>query len=78
MAFAPLPLPSRRGFLGLDLIVTDHHLPDAARGVPAAIAVLNPNGRTATIHASILRRGVSFKLAQALLEAMTGNARARN
>ena len=28
--------------LGLDLIVTDHHLPDEA-GVPDALAVLNPN-----------------------------------
>ena len=28
--------------LGLDLIVTDHHLPDEANGIPEAIAVINP------------------------------------
>ena len=28
--------------LGLDLIVTDHHLPDGM-GVPEAVAVVNPN-----------------------------------
>src|SRR3954467_13737069 len=29
--------------LGLDLIVTDHHLPDVGEGIPPALAVLNPN-----------------------------------
>ncbi len=29
--------------LGLDLIVTDHHLPDAADALPEALAILNPN-----------------------------------
>ncbi|MGC1299006.1 MAG: DHH family phosphoesterase, partial [Alloacidobacterium sp.] len=29
--------------LGLDLIVTDHHLPEAELGLPRAVAVLNPN-----------------------------------
>src|ERR1700749_3342200 len=28
--------------LGMDLIVTDHHLPDGVIGIPAAVAVLNP------------------------------------
>ena len=28
--------------LGLDLIVTDHHLPDDAIGIPDALAVINP------------------------------------
>ena len=28
---------------GVDLIVTDHHLPEASEGVPSALAVLNPN-----------------------------------
>ena len=28
--------------LGMDLIVTDHHLPDEGEGVPEAVAVLNP------------------------------------
>ncbi len=29
--------------LGLDLIITDHHLPEAGEAVPAAFAILNPN-----------------------------------
>ena len=29
--------------VGIDLIVTDHHLPEASQGVPKALAVLNPN-----------------------------------
>src|SRR5262249_17780891 len=29
--------------VGVDLIVTDHHLPEAHEGVPNALAVLNPN-----------------------------------
>src|SRR5262252_11220302 len=31
--------------VGIDLIVTDHHLPEAHEGVPNAWAVLNPNQR---------------------------------
>lgn len=55
--------------LGLDLIVTDHHLPDAA-GIPAAVAVLNPNQRDCGYPSKHLcGAGVAFKLAQALLEA---------
>ena len=54
--------------LGLDLIVTDHHLPDAA-GVPQALAVLNPNQSGCLYPCKDLcGAGVSFKLAQALLE----------
>ena len=30
---------------GLDIIITDHHLPDADEGAPPALAVLNPNQR---------------------------------
>ncbi len=56
--------------LGLDLIVTDHHLPDAARGIPAALAVLNPNQPDCGYPCKHLcGAGVAFKLAQALLEA---------
>ena len=56
--------------LGLDLIVTDHHLPDAARGIPAALAVLNPNQADCGYPCKHLcGAGVAFKLAQALLEA---------
>ena len=39
--------------LGLDLIVTDHHLPETAIGIPRALAVLNPNQRDAATPAAI-------------------------
>lgn len=60
--------------LGVDLIVTDHHLPEAA-GVPAAVAVLNPNQSGCDYPCKVLcGAGVAFKLAQALLEE-SGRAR---
>jgi single-stranded-DNA-specific exonuclease len=56
--------------LGIDLIVTDHHLPDEARGLPPALAVLNPNREGCAYGCKHLcGAGVAFKLAQALLEA---------
>ena len=55
--------------VGVDLIVTDHHLPDEAEGVPEAWAVLNPNQRgCAYPYKGLCGAGVAFKLAQALLE----------
>lgn len=55
--------------VGLDLIVTDHHLPDDAEGVPHALAVLNPNQPDCPYPCKDLcGAGVAFKLAQALLE----------
>jgi single-stranded-DNA-specific exonuclease len=55
--------------LGLDLVVTDHHLPDAAEGVPEAVAVLNPNQPgCAYPYKDLCGAAVSFKLAQAVLE----------
>jgi single-stranded-DNA-specific exonuclease len=55
--------------VGLDLIVTDHHLPDRVEGVPEAIAVLNPNQPGCTYpYKELCGAGVAFKLAQALLE----------
>ncbi|HEX6466478.1 MAG TPA: single-stranded-DNA-specific exonuclease RecJ [Terriglobales bacterium] len=55
--------------LGLDLIVTDHHLPEAG-GVPHALAVLNPNQAGCGYPCKFLcGAGVAFKIAQALLEA---------
>ena len=54
--------------LGLDLIVTDHHLP-GPEGVPHACAVLNPNqAGCAYPTKDLCGAGVAFKLAQALLE----------
>ncbi len=56
--------------LGIDLIVTDHHLPDSGRGLPSALAVLNPNQEACTYSCKHLcGAGVAFKLSQALLEA---------
>jgi single-stranded-DNA-specific exonuclease len=56
--------------LSLDLIVTDHHLPEAALGLPRALAILNPNQPDCTYPCKHLcGAGVAFKLAQALLEA---------
>ncbi|MFB3815317.1 MAG: single-stranded-DNA-specific exonuclease RecJ [Terriglobales bacterium] len=54
--------------LGLDLIVTDHHLPQAD-GVPHAVAVLNPNQLGCEYPCKALcGAGVAFKLAQAIME----------
>jgi len=54
--------------VGVDLIVTDHHLP-GHEGVPAALAVLNPNQPRCEYPCKALcGAGVAFKLAQALME----------
>src|SRR5215469_5479375 len=56
--------------LGLDLIVTDHHLPDEAEGVPEALAVVNPAQEGCTYPFKWLcGAGVAFKLSQAILSA---------
>src|SRR5690242_13442799 len=53
--------------VGLDLIVTDHHLPEANEGVPDALAVLNPNQQGCDYPCKALcGAGVAFKVAQAL------------
>jgi len=55
--------------LGLDLIVTDHHLPEDGTGIPRALAVLNPNQPGCEYACKYLcGAGVAFKLSQALLE----------
>lgn len=55
--------------LSLDLIVTDHHLPDELNGIPNALAVLNPNQPGCAYPCKDLcGAAVAFKLAQALLE----------
>jgi single-stranded-DNA-specific exonuclease len=54
--------------LGVDLIVTDHHLP-GQNGMPTALAVLNPNQPGCEYPCKALcGAGVAFKLAQALME----------
>ena len=53
--------------VGIDLIVTDHHLPEAHEGVPSAWAVLNPNQQGCDYPCKELcGAGVAFKIAQAL------------
>lgn len=53
---------------GVDLIVTDHHLP-GQDGVPLALAVVNPNQAGCEYPCKHLcGAGVAFKLAQALIE----------
>jgi single-stranded-DNA-specific exonuclease len=59
----------RANALGIDVIVTDHHLPEAE--LPPAVAVLNPNRPDCEYPGKDLcGAGVAFKLAQALLNAL--------
>src|SRR5512132_962632 len=52
---------------GLDVIITDHHLPDEGEGVPPAFAVLNPNQRGCNYpDKNLAGVGVAFKLVDAL------------
>lgn len=58
--------------LGLDLIVTDHHLPDGQAGLPEAVAVINPNQPGCDYPCKDLcGAAVAFKLSHALLQAAT-------
>ena len=64
-AFAPADTARR---LGVDLIVTDHHLP-GPDGVPNALAVVNPNQKGCEYpYKQLCGAGVAFKLAQGLLQ----------
>ena len=55
---------------GIDLIVTDHHLPDGAAGLPEAFAVINPAQEGCPYPFKFLcGAAVAFKLAHALLRA---------
>jgi len=52
--------------LGLDVIITDHHLPEEA--LPPALAVLNPNRADCPYpDKNLCGAGVTFKLVQALM-----------
>jgi single-stranded-DNA-specific exonuclease len=64
-AFAPAETAQR---LGVDLIVTDHHLP-GPDGVPKAHAVVNPNqAGCAYPYKQLCGAGVAFKVAQGLMQ----------
>ena len=55
----------RANQLGIDVIVTDHHLPEA--DLPPALAILNPNQPGCPYpEKNLCGAGVAFKLAQAL------------
>jgi single-stranded-DNA-specific exonuclease len=63
-AFEPLEWARANG---LDVIITDHHLPDDAEGSPPAFAVLNPNQKACPYpDKNLAGVGVAFKLAHAL------------
>src|SRR5580692_8071820 len=64
-AFAPAETAQR---LGVDLIVTDHHLP-GPDGVPKAHAVVNPNQVGCEYaYKQLCGAGVAFKVAQGLMQ----------
>jgi single-stranded-DNA-specific exonuclease len=64
-AFTPAETAHR---LGVDLIVTDHHLP-GPDGVPKAHAVVNPNQSGCQYpYKQLCGAGVAFKVAQGLME----------
>jgi len=55
---------------GLDVIITDHHLPDEDEGAPPAFAVLNPNQHGCEYpDKNLAGVGVAFKLVHALFRA---------
>ncbi len=64
-AFTPAETAQR---LGVDLIVTDHHLPGPG-GVPKALAVVNPNQAGCEYpYKQLCGAGVAFKVAQGLMQ----------
>jgi len=64
-AFAPAETAQR---LGVDLIVTDHHLP-GPDGVPKALTVVNPNQPGCGYpYKQLCGAGVAFKVAQGLMQ----------
>ena len=55
--------------IGLDLIITDHHLAKADDSVPDALAILNPNQHCCSYpEKSLCGAAIALKLAQALLQ----------
>jgi len=63
--------------LGIDVVVTDHHLPESE--LPPALAVLNPNRPGCPYpEKNLCGAGVAFKLVQALLQTLDWPAEKRN
>jgi single-stranded-DNA-specific exonuclease len=55
--------------LGLDLIITDHHLPSGDEAAPDALAILNPNQPGCPYpEKSLCGAAIAMKLSQAILE----------
>lgn len=55
--------------IGLDLIITDHHLPKIDDALPSALAILNPNQPGCGYpEKSLCGAAIALKLAQAILE----------
>jgi single-stranded-DNA-specific exonuclease len=68
---------SRANELGIDVIVTDHHLPETE--LPPAFAVLNPNRPDCSYPEKFLcGAGVAFKLVQALATSLDWPAEKRS
>ncbi|MEO6443566.1 MAG: single-stranded-DNA-specific exonuclease RecJ [Gemmatimonadaceae bacterium] len=66
------PAIERLGVAGIDVIVSDHHLP--SRDVPACLAVLNPRQPgCAYPDKDLCAAGVAFKLSLALLRSLGGS-----
>ena len=60
---------ARAAELGIDVIITDHHLPEAE--LPPALAVLNPNRAGCGYpEKNLCGVGVAFKLVQGLMETL--------
>lgn len=61
------------GDAGVDVIVSDHHLPGHGQTVPSCLAVLNPNAPGTTYpepDRGLCAAGVAFKLALAVVQAL--------
>ncbi len=59
----------RAAKLGIDVIITDHHLPESA--IPPALAVINPNRPGCSYpNKDLCGVGVTFKLVEALLSSL--------
>ena len=64
--------------LGMDVIVTDHHLPEAGDALPEALAVLNPNQPGCGYpEKGLCGAAIALKLAQALLERQSTDEQGR-